>query len=152
MVGMNSSAAHSLDFENKHFHARKASNEGIYWLDWREIAALTASMSKLLRSARFGSSQLKVSTPVRRNLTIQLYCGVTLSYQGRNFESACVAIMLPSDQCKNRSNYETDSTMRFMSGLISDKPENHPQWEKRLFAFVSPDCAVGYERPGSYRC
>ena len=107
-------------------------------------------MSTVLRSTSSGASLFAESgVPHCRHVTIQLYCGVPLLYKNKEFVSGCVAVVLPTEQCKTRANRERDTTMRVWTGLISRKPDNHPSWEGRLLRAVPEDSVLAIETPNS---
>ena len=107
-------------------------------------------MSSVLLSARTGAlPSSKSETPYCRHITIQLYCEASFKYKRHEFTSACLAIMLPTEQCKTRSNCESDTTLKFLCGIIAKNEKSHPPWEGKLLQAVPRDSVLGVETPNS---
>ena len=64
-------------------------------------------MLQISRSAYSARSLLPESTPdLDRHLSILIFYDVYFEYKGTCFNPGCLAIMLPTAQCKSRANAE----------------------------------------------
>ena len=84
-----------------------------------------------------------------KNIHIEIYTRINVTYQGTEFEEGTIIILVPSIQLRTRKNAENDNTLRLFSGMISNNLDNHPAWEPKLKACCGSHGQIGYERPGS---
>ena len=67
------------------------------------ISAIT--MSRFFPNARSGELPL-TRAALRRDISILIFDGVRFEYKGIIYNPGCLAIMLPTEQCKSRVNAE----------------------------------------------
>ena len=84
-----------------------------------------------------------------KHTTMEAYDKASFTLSGKSFDGGCLAVWMSSAMLGSRDRADQDSTMRFLSGLISRDYSKHPAWEKALTAKVSPERAFTYEAPAS---
>ena len=82
-------------------------------------------------AARMGS-QVKANS---RAVSLVLEVFTNIDLPEKQINDGFLICLLPASQRQARD--ELNSDLRFMSGMISKKPENHPPWEERLNAVLT---------------
>ena len=106
-------------------------------------------MANLIAARRNGKRVEPPRSRTIKSVHIEVYPQIDIGYQGCQFDTGTAIVLVPTMQLRTRKGNESDSTLRFFSGLISKDPNNHPNWERELLSSYGAHGQIGYELPGS---
>ena len=99
--------------------------------------------------SRFNKNAMILTSGATKSNILEIYNQATFQIQNKSYECGAVAVWMASSMQTQRDTVDSDSTMRFLSGMISRDQSKHPVWETALRAAIPATCAVSYETPGS---
>ena len=102
-----------------------------------------------LAKSRDSEVPLSPGKPRLHEVVFEIFGRVPFRAKGINFQPGYLGLLLSTNMLKQRKTVDEDGALRWLSGLIAKKPENHPPWEKALLAAIPENCICAYEAPGS---
>ena len=89
------------------------------------------------------------NTMTMKSLTACILPCIEYTYKDKQFEKGCALVLMSTSQFNSRKKEMDDGALRFMSGLCSKNPANHPKWEENLNVALSDLGSWGYEPPSA---
>ena len=85
-----------------------------------------------LSSAAGENRRVSSGKPRIKEFSLEIFSGLDFVVHGVNFEKACLALLLSKRMLTTRIETDTDKSLGWISGLISNDASKHPPWEAEL--------------------
>ena len=107
-------------------------------------------MSRLFKNQQDGVTlQSGGRPPLVRDINVDLWAGMKITYQGKNFQSAPLACIYARKDRDNRDPEGKTPDMLWCSPLIKRDDSTKPPWVQSLLKTITTKTALAYESPKS---